>query len=62
MSETNPRETLVLERGNYEARKKKVEFRIPAFLPSAVDKRSPKPVGVGVMNRERRITSHRGSS
>jgi mono/diheme cytochrome c family protein len=33
MAETKPRETFILERGNYEAPKEKVEFATPAFLP-----------------------------
>ena len=34
MAETKPRDTFVLDRGNYEARKDKVVFSTPAFLPS----------------------------
>ena len=34
MAETKPRDTFILERGNYEARKEKVEFATPAFLPA----------------------------
>ena len=33
MAETKPRDTFILDRGNYEARKEKVEFATPAFLP-----------------------------
>ena len=34
MAETKPRDTFLLERGNYEARKDKVVFSTPAFLPT----------------------------
>ncbi len=34
MAETKPRDTFILERGNYEARKDKVVFSTPAFLPT----------------------------
>ncbi len=34
MAETKPRDTFILDRGNYEARKEKVEFNTPAFLPA----------------------------
>ena len=34
MAETKPRDTFLLDRGNYEARKEKVKFATPAFLPS----------------------------
>jgi len=34
MAETKPRDTFLLDRGNYEARKEKVTFATPGFLPS----------------------------
>ena len=34
MAETKPRDTFILDRGNYETRKEKVAFATPAFLPS----------------------------
>ncbi len=34
MAETKPRDTFILGRGNYEARKDRVEFATPSFLPA----------------------------
>jgi hypothetical protein len=34
MAETKPRDTFLLDRGNYETRKEKVAFATPGFLPS----------------------------
>ena len=34
MAETKPRDTFILDRGNYEVRKDKVVFSTPAFLPT----------------------------
>jgi hypothetical protein len=34
MAETKPRDTFLLDRGNYETRKEKVTFATPGFLPS----------------------------
>ncbi len=37
MAETKPRETFILDRGNYEMRKDKVAIATPAFLPAMPD-------------------------
>ncbi len=37
MAETKPRETFILDRGNYEMRKDKVAIATPAFLPTMPD-------------------------